>query len=458
MFKIVKNLMSSLKTAQPPPFAKKGVQLQVERLENREVQAANLSGGALVILGTNARDVVQVDNVSYNASWIKVTFNGSDRYFQKSTISNPALTFWGYDGNDSFSNNVGELMVVAHGGNGHDTLIGGSGNDRLYGDADNDYLRGGGGGDYLYGGNHQDRLYGDSGYDFLFGEDGNDVMDAGAAGEYTEGGTGYDINQWVWTVNGTTYDDVFQGNGPTCWLDTSIASAAYQGVDFNSRISYLGNDWYRVGLYSVGSYNSVGTWITEDVNFDGSALSGDARLNPNQEGEFWALLIQRAYLESRGLSVTAPPGGYAGNAMRGLTGRSITWIDNAVPASSTLNVNQIITALNNHQSVVADTRGDSYMDTHLLSTQTLVPWHSYTVLRVETQFRYYLGRMYTSYFVVLRNPWGSDQMAGSTSPTWDNPNDGIVRVSWADFTASMKQVSIEAPGTFRAPTGTKYGG
>jgi hypothetical protein len=300
------------------------------------------------------------------------------------------------------------------GGGGDDNLFGGFGNDQLFGEAGYDILRGEGDQDTLVGGAHNDRLYGGDGWDALHGDDGDDWFDAGSANETVNGGAGFDIDAWVWTVNGATWTDVRQAGGPTCWLNSAMSSAALRGVDFNTRITYRGNESYEVGLF-----NTAGQWTTELVTFSGVRIGADTQFDPAQDGEYWPLLIQRAYLENRGASITSPPSGGAGDPLTAFTGRASTWF-------AANDLTRLVNALAAGQNVVADTRDTAAQ----LSTNVLVPWHEYTVVNA---FADSTGQ----WFVTLRNPWGIDQNNGAS---WGNPSDGIVVISWTDFTQWTRSV------------------
>ena len=98
-----------------------------------------------------------------------VTINGETHYYSAAELK--ALMKEGYlnlgGGNDTLEvdENV-DIDIIAHGGEGDDTLIGGSGNDRLWGQGGNDRIEGRGGDDVL-GGWLGDR-------DVLIGGDGRD--------------------------------------------------------------------------------------------------------------------------------------------------------------------------------------------------------------------------------------------------------------------------------------------
>jgi hypothetical protein len=420
-----------------------------EALEDRQLMAASLVGGSLVVAGTAANDSVAVNNYhSLLGDFYKVTTNGVNQYFRTSQVTTGAVYFYGYAGNDYFANNSASLRVVAYGGTGNDSLIGNAKNDYLFGEDGNDYLYGGAGNDYLYGGNGDDRmygadgvdvlcggygndkLYGGNGYDYLYGEDGNDFMDAGSKYEYYNGGNGYDFNAYVTAIGGATYTDVRQGYAGTCGLVSAISSVAHTGIDLSARITYQGNNIYSVGLYKTNSILGIKYqyYTSVSVYFNGDTYGADAICNPAQEGESWVLLTQRAYLQSRGLSLTSPPGMWPYDTLTGLTGRfsATTWAGSSgMPGSS---LTTITNALAVNHNVVAWTPNS----TTNLSTM-LVANHAYTVLRVETQWVNVGFFHIPTYYVVVRNPWGYD--GGATAS--GNASDGEIRLSWYDFSRSM---------------------
>ena len=330
-------------------------------------------------------------------------------------------TLWGADGSDAVYGGPGAEQMIGgpgndtmYGGPGDDRLIGADGDDWLHGDDGADRLDGQAGDDDLRGGTGDDKLYGAIGTDLLYGEDGDDWLDAGSGWESADGGAGSDFNAHIWSVHGATWTDVRQGDGPTCWLNASMASAALRGLDFDNRISYLGNDRYLVGLY-----NTAGLWQWEMVRFAGDLLGADTRPDPNQEGEFWHVLVQRAVLESRGLSIHRPPPNTADDALQAFTGRDTSW--NGRPYGGLVPVGQwntIANALTAGRNVVADTRDSAGQ----LSTGRLAPWHMYTVVEVSGDDG--------DRRVTLRNPWGTD-----------GP-DGIVQIPWADFRQSMDGIYL----------------
>jgi hypothetical protein len=344
---------------------------------------------------------------------------------------------------DSLDGGAGDDLLF--GGAGEDTLVGQAGGDALYGGTENDRLYGGlyesnaytyvdgtnrlygeDGDDFLSGGNARDSMYGGANTDRLYGNGGDDWMDAGAAGEVSVGGDGYDLNAWVPVVRGAAAHDIDQGASNSCWLVAAISAASLREVDFASRIAYLGN-----GTYSVGLYSTSGVWTTQLVTFNGDRVAADADFNkdPEQEGEFWVTLVQRAYLTNRGMLIGSIGNGNSADPLRAFTGRASSTI-------ATNDLNALRNALNANKNVIAGTwdplpaTGGPTGSARGVSTNMLVTDHAYTVVRLET-----LGNQT---FVVMRNPQGVDN--GAT--TWGNPNDGEVRVSWDDFSRSMESIVV----------------
>jgi hypothetical protein len=225
-------------------------------------------------------------------------------------------------------------------------------------------------------------------------------------------------------------EDVFQGDAPTCWLLASISSVARTGADFASRIRYLGNDQYAVDLF-----DSNRTPITVTVNFNGVTNSADPIANPKEEGDSWVILMQRAYLQSRGIDITDPPEGNSYYALEGLTGRRTELGIRLGPALNPADLARITSALAAGKNVVAGTNAHEWQ----INTDLLFKNHAYTVMRVESEVRQTFFGKVTDWFVVLRNPYGND--TGARNVSW-GANDGIVRVGWDQFSRSMSHYYI----------------
>ena len=456
---------------------------ELEALEDRQLMACTVTRLAwdpsiIQIVGTNRGDSVDV-SVSGTQVVVRHLTPGtllvpgdllpSYAYFDRATVSR--VYFEGRAGNDSFTNRTtlftqaygddgndtlqaGSSDSALDGGNGADLLVGGSGSDHLFGGAGNDSLTAGAGQDTVYAGGDDDTVYGGSGndtlngeggidriygswgndkiyggggYDYLFGEDGNDFLDPEADGADVNGGSGYDINAQVWIVGGLSIDDVTQGFAPTCWFHASLASVAErEPAALSSRISYVGRHTYRVFLYNPDY--SLGH---QDVFFNGDVNSAEMlNLKPGQEGEFWTVIWQRAYLQSRGLSISDPPGGWPTDALLAMTGRTSYeyWVGPAGILQAS-DLTRIMGQLAAGKNVVACTWGtfDDFCSPRLAAN------HCYTVLSVH------YDAAVGDYVVTLRNPWGYDGGArpAAGDPPDADPNDAIIQLRWLDFAWSM---------------------
>lgn len=407
MKRLFRHLFGTKRPHTAAPTASRRSPLGVESLEKRDLMAAYISSGVLYVDGTSSSDTatVQTDN-RWTDPVINVRINGVAQGFILDDIYAGKIVFRGFAGNDLFRNST-SLACDAYGDTGNDTLYGGRGNDSLF------------------GGDGDDKLYGGDGYDWLFGGDHRDWLEAGSAGEPANGGSGIDWNAHVVAVNGAAWTDVVQGVGPTCWLNSAMSSAALRGLDFTTRISYAGNFTYTVTLFDNNGQYLLPTFVT----FNGDVTSMDAQPDYTfQEGESWAILVQRAYLQSRGLSLTNPPPGGADGPLTAFTGRATTWYGrptNGNLADTDLSV--MASALSQGRNVIADTRDTA----GALSTNLLVPWHQYTVVAVESVL---VDAGHWQHTVVLRNPWGRDNNNGTS---WGDANDGIIKISGNDFLRSM---------------------
>jgi hypothetical protein len=297
------------------------------------------------------------------------------------------------------------------------TIFGGAGNDYLVGDQGNDLIDGGAGNDTLVGRGAQDTLVGGDGNDCLFAGSGSGTLDGGAGVNFFDRGTGnptlirsgtLDFVADQWAVGGAQPQDVVQEFAPTCSFLASLASdARLHGTDLVLGITYLGNAEYGVRLFEAGAGAGTGTWVTEDVTFNGGLTSYDPQ--PVSAGKFWVVLYQRAWVELRaaqGLSAVAWPG----DALTALTGQGTY-----VFAGS--NAWYFFQCLYYGYNVVCSTN----LSQSGLSP-TLVANHAYTVLGLDSAGN-----------ILMRNPWGFDggQIASGVA------SDGIITLSWADFARSM---------------------
>jgi Ca2+-binding RTX toxin-like protein len=397
---------------------------------------ASLASGYFAFLGGAGSDTLG------NSTALSIWANGGDAH-DSLTGGSGENTLWGGAGADSLSGGTGNDTLSGDvgvdtlsggsgddflsggadadsltGGNGDDTLwggagadslIGGSGNDSIHGGAQMDLLFGDAGSDALFGEDDRDKLYGGGDYDSLFGGAGADWLDAGSGSEIVDGGfdMDWDFDAYVWSVGGTSANDVDQGGSPTCWLVSSLASAALRGVGLAGRIDYLGNDLYSVGLYN----GSALTWLT--VNFDGTRLGADA--NFVTEWESWVILYQRAYLTMKGIPLENPPEGRPEPVLAALTGRGSEthelggWFDESATS-----------AAQNMQNAILDGKNVVICSEDSVSDPLIRANHCFTVVSVN------YNAVMETYTITLRDPHSEDSPDGYTE---DDINDGYIVIN-----------------------------
>lgn len=317
------------------------------------------------------------------------------------------------DGNDTVTGGLEKDTVYGDGGD--DSISGGAGNNVLYGDDGNDvviggsgnsFLEGGAGNDHLYGGIGNDILIGDDGADVLRGGAGNDILDAGSPGEDVDGGDGWDFDTYLWSKGGTKPNDVAQMDAPTCSF-LSAMSAITKDQDLTDYVTYLGDFRYSVKLYKAGT-----GWTNYNVKFDGTTTDVD----PDQvaEGKYWTVLFQRAWMQQR-KAAHLGAAAWPSEAFLSLTGT-------AGQAYAATDLTDLQSALAAGDWIVAGTPTKGFRSPKLLSN------HAYTVLSIDSDNN-----------VTIRNPWGID---GGNQPYGD-ANDGIVKLSWDEFSRSMDRYWIQ---------------
>lgn len=396
---------------------------KLEALETREVPAgisAVLSGNNLIINGTDGADTIRLREsngiVSVNANNSTFSFQGigigvvtvyglkGDDTIDASLLKRP-VRLYGGEGNDQLTGTA--IADALFGGAGDDTILGGGGDDGLYGQDGNDYLDGGAGADRLFGGAGVDQLFGGSGVDWL---------DAGCPNEVAVSGW----NAYRWATNGTSVSDIAQGNIGTCSFLAAMASATEQGIDLSQRITYLGNYVYRVSLF-----NLTGNLVTRDVVFTGAMVrdSSGRVVDPltANEGKFWTVLMQRAYLKFNGYdpmngayASSAFPGDYIQRALSIVTGRAI-W-QSYLPMTKPQDLAQMLA------------RGDAITaGSNSTASGLIVGNHAYMVDAIFQENSVWKVQLY--------NPWGIDGLIAQ------GRNDGMLTIPWTVFRVSFSDIA-----------------
>ncbi len=164
------------------------MRVSFEHLEERYLMAArltaSLAGGALTITGSDAADVIVMQQAG-----TRLSVDGLTQGFRADRINK--LVIDGGPGNDQIRlGSSVQIPAELKGGDGDDFITGGRAADKLYGGPGNDSLDGG------------------AGVDQLFGEAGDDMLTGLVADEYLDGGAGSDSINGVGEVQAP--QEVFQ--------------------------------------------------------------------------------------------------------------------------------------------------------------------------------------------------------------------------------------------------------
>ena len=218
-----------------------------------------------------------------------------------------------------------------------------------------------------------------------------------------------DFSVYEWAAAGVKPSDVYQQEAPTCGFLAPLQTLAQTDPSFiTSGITYLGSFKYDVRLFRPGVNGTAGKWIEQQVYFDGTYTAMDCK--PPAGNDFWCLLYQRAWDQERAFegksNVTLPS-----DAFLGLTGQPGygDWATNLTLFQQLLQTPGV--------NLVVATKTDQ-ADINPM----LIEDHAYAVVGLDAN-----GNL------IVRNPWGYD---GGTVAS-GNPNDGLITLTWAEFSQSM---------------------
>jgi Ca2+-binding RTX toxin-like protein len=190
--------------------------------------SVQLVNGSILVHGTSGNDIA---SVALEGNYYYVNVNNQNFVFAKTAVNGGDVSFYGFDGDDSFRNEASsQLRAIVFGGNGNDMITGGVKDDILDGGGDNDtilgmagkdyiatgsgawnYVEGGAGDDKIHGGNGMDFLNGNDGRDLIYGYLGEDYLEGGAGNDLLDGGTGdYSYN---YMNGGSGNDELYGGWG-----------------------------------------------------------------------------------------------------------------------------------------------------------------------------------------------------------------------------------------------------
>ena len=388
----------------------------LELLEHRSLMASNLqatlSGGYLYVFGGSADDYINLSQSSNRLSVSNTLISvGSSKVTSVDATSVKKLVIYGQGGNDVL--NVSPSITkdaYLYGGSGNDKLFSGGGNDYLDGGSGGDQLSGGAGNDYLIGGTYRgeaDSLNGGGGFDWHYRP-----VDPGRP-----------------VVDGLKVTDVKQGHAPVCQTVGSLAEAVKQGYDFTRAIKVLGGFSYQVEL--------KGGYASQVVSFNGWFNDNDAV--PGANGEYWALLMQRARLQALGVNPYLNYTRAQWNALDVKSGGKLYSINEALTAF-TGRATTFSPITNGTPQALRDSlaRGDMIVGSSAVgpsggfSSAGVAYNHAYAVMAVYYEAGTWKVRLY--------NPWAMDRGGGMTVDSLrlntTAANDGYITLSWAQFAST----------------------
>ena len=156
------------------------------------VTGAGLNGGQLQVVGTDFKDVVNLQRKGSEVE-VQAGFLGKPGKATFPAIAVSSLRVAVCDGDDQVHVNRDVTVPAAlDGGAGRDHLVAGDGPTVLDGGADDDVLEGGAAADLISGGEGNDVLHGRGGNDAIFGDAGDDGLFGNAGDDSLDGGPGFD--------------------------------------------------------------------------------------------------------------------------------------------------------------------------------------------------------------------------------------------------------------------------
>ena len=228
-------------------------------------------------------------------------------------------------------------------------------------------------------------------------------------------------------VDGVNFDDVVQGSIANCYMVGAFSAVAQANPDtIKNAIKENADGTFTVRFYEQnygGAMKAVEVTVDRDLP---TTSMGSARYGKGRESkELWVGVLEKAYAQWKGGYETIGNGGFPGEVVSALTGKSTSYSSTTYGDANVLFTN-IQKGAANHKPMTSPTYGkDSGVD---YSGTGVYAWHVYTVLGAVEENG--------TRFVQLRNPWGS------TEPGSDGKDDGIFKMKLDDFAKLYQGVDI----------------
>ena len=228
-------------------------------------------------------------------------------------------------------------------------------------------------------------------------------------------------------VDGVSFDDVVQGSIANCYMVGAFSAVAQANPDtIKNAIKENADGTFTVRFYEK-QYGGVmkPVDITVDKDLPQSSMDSLRYGKSRDAKELWVGVLEKAYAQWKGNYETIGNGGYPGEVIAALTGKSTSY-SSAKYTDQNVLFNSIKNGAANKKPMTAPTHGkDSGVD---YAGTGVYAWHVYTVLGAVEEN----GAKY----VQLRNPWGSHEHGN------DGKNDGIFKMKIDDFAKLYQGVDI----------------
>ncbi len=220
------------------------------------------------------------------------------------------------------------------------------------------------------------------------------------------------------------FDDVEQGAIGDCYLAAAMSAVIYMDAEQVVRtglVREIRDDQGRATHFVVRFYDAWGD--PEDIQIDADLVRKNGRVTyarsmDTRTGaeEWWPSMVEKAYAKWHGGYAKIGDGGWAGDVMQAMTGSTATYRDLKHLSDKSIH-RSIRSTLDADRAVVAGTFGEE--DEVDYSGTNIYAWHAYSVLDAREAD--------DTYYVTLRNPWGSVEPAGN------GQDDGIFELDMAEF-------------------------
>jgi len=228
-------------------------------------------------------------------------------------------------------------------------------------------------------------------------------------------------------VDGVSFDDVVQGSIANCYMVGAFSAVAQANPDtIKNAIKENADGTFTVRFYEK-QYGSVmkPVDITVDKDLPQSGMGGAPCPKARDSKELWVGGLEKRYAQWKGDYETIGNGGYPGEVIAALTGKTTSYSSNKYTDANVV-FNAIKNGAANHKAMTAPTHGkDSGVD---YTGTGVYAWHVYTVLGAVEEG----GQK----FVQLRNPWGRSEHGS------DGKDDGMFKMKLEDFTKLYQGIDV----------------